>query len=57
MRFEGILPAVTTPFAAAGDVDHDALAANVAWITGRAETCSTRRTASRRASRCSEFLF
>ena len=25
MRFEGILPAVTTPFAADGDVDLDAL--------------------------------
>jgi 4-hydroxy-tetrahydrodipicolinate synthase len=32
MRFEGILPAVTTPFAAAGDVDLDALAANVAAL-------------------------
>src|SRR4051812_50170699 len=32
MRFEGILPAVTTPFDAAGDVDADALAANVAAL-------------------------
>src|SRR4051812_35101752 len=32
MRFEGILPAVTTPFDAAGDVDADALAANVAVL-------------------------
>jgi 1-pyrroline-4-hydroxy-2-carboxylate deaminase len=29
MRFEGIIPAVTTPFDRAGDVDHAALEANV----------------------------
>jgi 4-hydroxy-tetrahydrodipicolinate synthase len=29
VRFEGIIPAVTTPFDAAGEVDHAALAANV----------------------------
>ena len=29
MRFPGIIPAVTTPFAASGEVDHDALQANV----------------------------
>src|SRR3954466_4911741 len=32
MRFEGILPAVTPPFDAAGDVDAAALAANVAAL-------------------------
>lgn len=29
MRFPGIIPAVTTPFGATGDVDHDALERNV----------------------------
>ena len=32
MRFEGILPAVTTPFDSAGEVDADALHANVAAL-------------------------
>jgi len=32
MRFEGIIPAVTTPFDSAGEIDRDGLAANVAFL-------------------------
>lgn len=31
-RFPGVLPAVTTPFAAVGEVDHAALSDSVAWM-------------------------
>ena len=34
MRFEGILPAVTTPFDQEGRVDHDGLRDNVRWLLG-----------------------
>jgi len=34
MRFEGILPAVTTPFDRDGAVDHDGLRDNARWLLG-----------------------
>ena len=34
IRFEGVMPAITTPFAADLSVDHEALSQTVQWLAG-----------------------